>query len=89
VGPEDPLTAQTLYNLACVAARRGDKDRAITRLSESVDHGLEPRDVLGIEKDTDFTSLHGDPRFTALVTHARQVAEAKQTAAAAQKPQGK
>ena len=87
LGPEDPLTAQTLYSLACVAARRGDKDRAITWLSESVDHGLPPRDALGVEKDTDLTSLHGDPRFTALVTHVKQVAEAEQTSA--QEPQGK
>ena len=87
--PDHPLTAQTVYNLACVAARQGDKDRAITRLRESVDHGLLPRDALGMEEDTDLTSLHGDPRFTALVTHVKQVAEAKQTAAAAQQPQGR
>jgi serine/threonine protein kinase/tetratricopeptide (TPR) repeat protein len=82
VGPEHPDTAATLYDVGCVAARRGDKDRAIALLGQSVDHGLDPRGDLGIEKDTDLTSLHGDPRFAALVAHAKQVAEAKQKAAA-------
>jgi serine/threonine protein kinase/Tfp pilus assembly protein PilF len=77
LGPEHPDTAATLYDLACVAARRGNKDRAIALLGQSVDHGLDPRGDLGIEKDTDLMSLHGDPRFIALVAHAKQVAEAK------------
>jgi Tfp pilus assembly protein PilF len=88
LGPEHPVTAQTLYNVGSVAARRGDKDRAISRLSESVDHGLPPHDALEMETDTDLTSLHGDPRFAALVVHAKQVAESKQMAAT-QKQQGK
>jgi Tfp pilus assembly protein PilF len=78
LGPEHPDTAQTLYNLACAAAHRGDKERAIALLSQSVDHGLPRNDSLGIENDTDLTSLHGDARFVALVAHAKQVAEAKQ-----------
>jgi eukaryotic-like serine/threonine-protein kinase len=78
LGPEHPDTAQTLYNLACAAAQRGDKDRAIALLSQSVDHGLPRNNDLEIENDTDLTSLHGDPRFVALVAHAKQVAEAKQ-----------
>ena len=88
LGPEHPYTAITVYNLGGVAARRGDKDRAIALLSQSVDHGLPSRVGIDMEKDTDLTSLHGDPRFAALVAHAKQVAEAKQIAAA-QMPQGK
>jgi eukaryotic-like serine/threonine-protein kinase len=87
LGPEHPDTAQTLYNLACAAAQRGDKDRAIALLSQSVDHGLPRNDALGIENDRDLTSLHGDPRFLALVARAKQVAEAKQKAAPTQAPQ--
>jgi len=87
VGPEHPDAAETVYNLGCVAARRGDKEQAIALLSQSVDHGLSPRGDLGIERDTDLTSLHGDPRFAALVAHAKQVADAKQKAAAAKKSQ--
>ena len=82
LGPEHPDTAATLYDLACVAARRGDKDRAIALLGQTVDHGLDPRGDLGIEKDSDLTALHGDPRFSALVAHAKQVAETKQKAVA-------
>jgi hypothetical protein len=37
-----------------------------------------------MEKDSDLDSLHGDPRFAALVAHAKQVAEAKQKSAATQ-----
>jgi tetratricopeptide (TPR) repeat protein len=87
LGQEHPDTAETLYNLSCAAAQRGDKDRAIALLSQSVDHGLPRNGDLGIERDTDFTSLHGDPRFVALVAHAKQVAEAKQKAAPTQAPQ--
>ena len=49
-------------------------------LSQAVDHGLSPSVDLGIDKDPDLKSLHGDPRFAALVAHA------KERAAAAQKP---
>jgi eukaryotic-like serine/threonine-protein kinase len=83
LGPEHALTAETQYNLACVKARQGEKDQAIELLSRSVDHGLFPRVDLQIEKDTDLTSLHGDPRFAALVAHAKEVAQQKQKAASA------
>jgi len=83
LGPENPLTAVTLYNLGGVAAHLGDKDKALALLGQSVDHGLLPWVDLGMEKDTDLTSLHGDPRFAALVAHAKQVAESKQKATAA------
>jgi eukaryotic-like serine/threonine-protein kinase len=81
LGPEHAVTAETLYNLGCVAARRGDNDQAIALLSQSVDHGLLPRVDLRIEQDTDLISLHGTPRFAALVAHAKEVAEQKQKAA--------
>ena len=83
-GPEHPETAATLYNLGCFAARRGDQDQAFALFSQSVDHGLPPYLDLGMEKDSDLDSLHGDPRFAALVAHAKQVAEAKQKSAATQ-----
>jgi eukaryotic-like serine/threonine-protein kinase len=84
LGPEHPYTALTLYNMSCLAARRGDRDQAIALLKQSVDHGLSPVFDLGIEADTDLTSLHIDPRFVALVEHAKHVAEAKTKAAAIQ-----
>jgi eukaryotic-like serine/threonine-protein kinase len=78
LGPENSHTATTLYNLGCMAARRGDKEKAIALLSQAVDHGLSPREDLAMGQDTDLTSLHSDPRFAALMTHAKQKAEAKQ-----------
>jgi hypothetical protein len=84
LGPEHPDAAVTLYSLGEVAAHRGDKDRALALVSQSVDHGLYTYLDLGIEEDPDLASLHGDPRFTALVAHAKQVAEAQQKATATQ-----
>jgi hypothetical protein len=45
-------------------------------LREAVDHGLSADLDLTIEKETDFKSLHGDPRFDALVAHAKERAAA-------------
>jgi len=86
-GPEASDTASVIYDLGCVAARRGNKDRSITLLSQAVDHGLLPSDDLAMEKDNDLASLHGDPRFVALVAHAKQVAEAKEQAPQVQQKQ--
>jgi len=79
LGPESPLAATTTYNLACLAVRRARSDDAFAFLREAIDHGLSPAEDLGIESDPDLKSLHGDPRFVAIV------AEAKQRAATAQK----
>jgi eukaryotic-like serine/threonine-protein kinase len=80
LGAESPYTATSTYNLACLAAVQGHRDRALTLLNEAVEHGLRPTVALGIEVDDDLKSLHGDPRFAAIVVHARK------QAAAAQKP---
>jgi eukaryotic-like serine/threonine-protein kinase len=73
-GPDDVVTATIKYNMACLKAHLGDKNGAIALLADAVDHGFLPGDDLGIETDSDLASLHGDPRFTALVAHAKQVA---------------
>jgi serine/threonine protein kinase len=80
LGPDYPDTAVATYNLGCIALRRGSRAEALSFLYEAVDHGLGPREDQGIETDPDLQSLHGDPRFTALVAHA------KDRAAAAQNP---
>jgi tetratricopeptide (TPR) repeat protein len=82
LGPENPGTAMTAYDLGCVAAHQGHKAEAISFLTQAVDHGLEPYGDRGMPKDPDLNSLHGVPAFTALVAHAKQVAQAKQQAAA-------
>ena len=80
LGPENPDTAISTYDLGTVAVLRRRPDDAFALLREAVDHGLPPDGDLSIEKDVDLKSLHGDPRFAALVAHA------KERAAAAQKP---
>jgi tetratricopeptide (TPR) repeat protein/predicted Ser/Thr protein kinase len=72
LGPEHPDVALSAYNLAIVEEREGKRDEALRLLREAVDHGLSPGNSLGIEKDSDLNSLHGDPRFEALVRHAKE-----------------
>lgn len=74
LGPEHYETARSVYYLGCLAARRGDKDKAIALLTQSVNHGLSVRDELEIEKDRHLAALHSDPRFAALVAHAKEEA---------------
>ena len=80
LGPEHPETAETVYYLGCLAAREGHKDQALSFLAAALDHGLRPSMALGMEKDTDLTSLHDDPRFAGLVAHAKAVARSKTSA---------
>jgi tetratricopeptide (TPR) repeat protein len=72
LGPEHPDTALSVYNLAGIASHSGKPDEALSLLQAAVDHGLAPDVALTIEKDDDFKSLHGDPRFETLVAHARE-----------------
>jgi non-specific serine/threonine protein kinase/serine/threonine-protein kinase len=80
LGPENPNTALSVANLGSLAALQGRRNEAFSLLREAIDHGLRPADDLYLEKDSSLKSLHGDPRFAALV------ADAKERAAAAQKP---
>jgi hypothetical protein len=43
-----------------------------------VDHGLPTSGDLAIDKDPDLKTLHGNPRFATLVTHAKERAAAAQ-----------
>jgi eukaryotic-like serine/threonine-protein kinase len=79
-GPEHPLTARSTFNLAVIAAHERHLDSAFSLLRDAVDHGLAADLDLYVEEDPDLKSLHGDPRFPAIV------ADAKQRAAASQKP---
>jgi tetratricopeptide (TPR) repeat protein len=78
LGPEHPDTAASIYGLACIAARSGKRGKALSLLQEAVDHGLSPINDLHMQKDDDLESLHGDPRFEALVAHAKERAAAVQ-----------
>jgi len=77
LGPGHPTTAMTRYDLGCVTAHEGHKVEAISILRDAVDHGLPAFGDRAMEKDPDLKALHGDPRFTALVAHAKEVAESK------------
>ncbi len=81
IGPDSPDAAISTYNLGIIAAQRGQRDRAFSLFQESVDHGLPSNMGQGIAADPDLKPLHGDPRFDALVAHA------KEHGAAAQKPE--
>lgn len=72
LGPDHPDTAGSLYSLACLAALRGKSHEALSFLGEAIDHGLDPATDLGIGKDPNLKSLHGDPRFEAFVAHAKE-----------------
>jgi len=78
LGPEHPDTATSAYELSGLLARQGRPGEALSFLRQAVDHGLDPGSDLDIEKGDDFTSLHGDPRFAALVVHAKERAAAAQ-----------
>jgi eukaryotic-like serine/threonine-protein kinase len=71
LGPEHPSTALSTYGLACAVAHEGRPAETLELLRQAIDHGLSPNKVLGIEKDGNFQSLHGDQRFTKLVAYAK------------------
>jgi len=77
LGSDQPETAETRYELACLLARRGEVEEALSLLRHAVDHGLHSRVDLKIENEPYFNSLHGDPRFAALVAHAKKRAAAQ------------
>jgi eukaryotic-like serine/threonine-protein kinase len=63
LGEQHPATISSIYNLACDVAGEGKRDEALSLLSEVVAHGGGQQ----MQTDPDLKSLHGDPRFNALV----------------------
>jgi serine/threonine protein kinase len=78
LGPENPRTASFTYTLAGIAALQGKRGEAISLLQEALDHGLDPPTAKALGKEPDLKSLHGDPRFDALVARGKQAAGAAQ-----------
>jgi tetratricopeptide (TPR) repeat protein len=72
LGPDQPETAVTLYNLASAVAKKGHSNEALSLLRQSIDHGLLPRDAEGIGEDPDLKVLHGESGFGALVAYAKK-----------------
>ena len=71
-GPNHPTTAGSIYIIACLEAVQGHSNRALSLLSDALDHGLLSNVARGMESDEDLQSLHGEPRFTALVARAKR-----------------
>jgi len=63
----DPDNAVHRYNLACGHALLGQPDQAFAALQATLDAGH----FFDLEHDPDLASLHGDPRFDAMVTSLR------------------
>jgi len=72
-----PDIALAAYALAGMEALEGRRDEALNLLHDALDHNLPPQETLEMETEPDFKPLHGDPRFDALVAHAKQVAAQK------------
>jgi hypothetical protein len=71
-GPEDPHTAYATYFLACMVALQGRESDSLSLLKEAVDHGLDAKTDLAMADEDELKSLHGNPRFAALVRHAKE-----------------
>jgi len=59
------------YTMACVTAVSGRTDDALRWLTNAVHKGLPQAVALAIDQDNELASLHGDPRFVALVAEAK------------------
>jgi eukaryotic-like serine/threonine-protein kinase len=66
-GPD--AIAGAWYDYACSAATGGQRDEALALLRQAIDHGY--TDAQSMENDRDLKLLRGDPRFTELMTSAR------------------
>jgi serine/threonine protein kinase/tetratricopeptide (TPR) repeat protein len=61
----DPDEISTLYNIACLFSISGDGERALDLLERAVDLGWARAEWL--KADPDFASVHGNPRYEALL----------------------
>ena len=67
--------AEAWYNFACAEAARGRPDEAFADLNHAIENGLISPGELSA--DPELKSLHGDPRFDALVAKARATNSAR------------
>ena len=72
---EKQVLAAAWYRFACGATVAGHRDRALAYLGKAADLGWSG--VAQIATDEDLRSLHGDPRFTALIAKAKTQAAAQ------------
>ena len=63
-----PSAPAGYYNLACLHARRGEREQALKLLEQAIDHGF--NNVLHLKADPDLHCLHDELPFVALVEKA-------------------
>ncbi len=63
------------YNLACVQAIRGEKDKSFENLEKAIELGF--TDVDHISKDPDLANLKSDPHFNLILKKAQKAEERK------------
>jgi tetratricopeptide (TPR) repeat protein len=71
----DYRRAASLYNLACVESRRGDREKAFDYLDRAIDAGFDAARQL--RSDDDLDNLRGDPRYPLAIRKADARAHAK------------
>jgi serine/threonine protein kinase len=67
LGDAHPDTADSAYTLAEVLAAQGKQQDALNNLQFAVEHGLRSDVRSGLGEDEAFKSMHGNPRFEALL----------------------
>ena len=78
LGPTHEVTSGAAYKFARVLALEGKRDEAFLNLRAYADAMESVDEIEHLEKDDHFQSLHGDPRFDALLAATRQrIAAAK------------
>jgi eukaryotic-like serine/threonine-protein kinase len=78
LGPSHEVTQTAVRNLARVLALEGKRDEAFVNLWTYAEGFSSVDEIEAVEKDDKLQSLHGDPRFDALLSATRQrIAAAK------------
>lgn len=74
LGAANPDTADSAYQLACVQALEDKRDEALANLQVATQNALSVDTRKGLGTNPDLRSLHGDPRFDALLAAVHQPA---------------
>ena len=75
LGPNHQQVGEAIYSLAVLAALQQRREEALSLLSEAIAHGLSPDTKRQVNQDSRLAFLHGDPRFSAIVTQLRTEAQ--------------
>jgi len=73
--PNNSVMAMLFYNRACWAAIQNRPQESLADLRQALDHGFRRGEEMAA--DEDLKSLHGDPRFNAILAEVKRLAAAK------------